>query len=316
MNFWLHNVSCLLNTQDLKDGYAMEIKIIDLGFMNPKVIASYLIDTREGPFLIETGPDKTFANLNLALRELGYSIEDIKKVFVTHIHLDHSGAAWHFARSGSTIYVHPNGARHLADPAKLLASARMIYKEQMDELWGRVEPIDTKSLHPLGDGETVAHGGIEIRAIQTFGHASHHNSYLIENALFTGDSGGIRIESERVIPPTPPPDVNIEEWLISIDKMMGIGADLIYPTHFGEFKDARAHFSQLRDNLVMLTDWVGERLREGKSEDDIIPEYDAFIRRMLKEAGVYEEIIKAYELADPFWMNVLGLVRYWRKFRA
>jgi glyoxylase-like metal-dependent hydrolase (beta-lactamase superfamily II) len=294
----------------------MEIKIIDLGFMHPKVIASYLVDTREGPFLIETGPDTTFENLARALGELGYSTEDIKKVFVTHIHLDHSGAAWHFARSGSTIYVHPNGARHLADPTKLLASARMIYKEQMEELWGRVEPIDTKSLHPLGDGETVVYGGVEIRAIQTFGHASHHNSYLVENAMFTGDSGGIRIENERIIPPTPPPDVNIEEWINSIEKMMDTKADLIYPTHFGEFKNAAEHFSQLRDNLLMFTDWVGKRLKEGKGEDEITREYDALVRRMLLESGASEETVKAYELADPFWMNVLGLVRYWRKFRT
>ena len=143
------------------------MKILDLNFFSPKVIASYLLESDEGPVLIETGPDTTFPTLKGLLKENGYEVEDVKHVFVTHIHLDHSGAAWHFAQNGSTIYVHPRGAKHLINPEKLLASAKMIYKDQMDELWGNTEPIDEDRVVPLEDGQTVNIGNLEINAVET-----------------------------------------------------------------------------------------------------------------------------------------------------
>jgi glyoxylase-like metal-dependent hydrolase (beta-lactamase superfamily II) len=293
----------------------MKIHIMDLNFFTPKVIASFFIETDSEPILIETGPDSTFPNLIRSLKGLGYSVEDIKKVFVTHIHLDHAGAAWHFAQSGATIYVHPVGAKHLADPTKLLASARMIYKDQMKKLWGTIEPISKERIYAIADGEILKIGSVEIQAVETLGHASHHHAYVVDDAVFTGDIGGSRIENGPVLPLTPPPDINVEFWQQSIKKLRELNSQVLYPTHFGESTGINEHLDELEKRLLEWTEWIGDRLKEGKDEDDIVPEFENLAKRVLEETKVLPDTIKAYEFADPFWLNVLGLARYWRKYR-
>ncbi len=293
----------------------MKVHVIDLNFFRPKVISSYLIENNGEPVLIETGPDTTFRNLEKSLKDLGHSVDDIKNVFVTHIHLDHSGAAWRFAQSGATIYVHPKGARHLIDPQKLEESARMLFKGQMDELWGEVKPIAEDRIHVTNDRETVRVGDLEIHTIETQGHASHHNAYVVDDAAFVGDVGGIRIQNGPIIPPTPPPDVNIEIWQESIQKLRELNPQVLYATHFGGATDVKEHLGELESGLLASTEWVGERLKKGRGEEDIIAEYEKEIRNRLKKSGVTAENIESYNLADFFWMNVSGLVRYWIKFR-
>lgn len=293
----------------------MKVHVIDLNFFRPKVISSYLIENNGEPVLIETGPDTTFGNLEKSLKDLGHSVEDIKNVFVTHIHLDHSGAAWRFAQAGATIYVHPKGAGHLIDPQKLVESARVLFKDQMDELWGEVKPIAEERIHVTNDRETVKVSDLEIHTIETQGHASHHNAYLVDDVAFVGDVGGIRIENGPVIPPTPPPDVNVEIWQGSINKLRELNPQVLYAGHFGGATDVREHLEELEGRLLASAEWVGERLKGGKSEDDMIAEYEKDIRNMLKNSGVTAENIESYNLADFFWMNVSGLVRYWKKFR-
>ncbi len=291
------------------------MEILDLNFFSPKVIASYLLQSAEGPVLIETGPDTTFSTLKSALNQRGYDVKDIRHVFVTHIHLDHSGAAWHFAQNGSKVYVHPRGAKHLVNPERLLASAEMIYKDKMKELWGTVEGMAEDRVIAVGDGDVLNIGGLRIHVLETPGHASHHNAYLSEGVVFCGDVGGIRIESEVILPPTPPPDVNLEQWFDSIEKIRKVSPDVLYPTHFGGYEDVKEHLERLEDNLKEFSDWVGERVKAGKSDEEIVPEFEAYTRKILSEHGVSKELERAYELADPFWMNVYGLTRYWRKFK-
>ncbi len=294
----------------------MKLHIMELNFIRPRVISSFLVEAGGEPFLIETGPDTTYENLKSELKKRGYSPGDLKKVFVTHIHLDHSGAAWHLAKEGATIFVHPKGARHLADPTKLLASARMIYGEQMEELWGRVEPIAEDSIHALSDGEAVRVGDVEVRAVETLGHASHHHAYVVEGHAFLGDIGGICIEDGPPLPPTPPPDINVEAWRDSLGKLREYSPVVLHPTHFAQInRNLEDHFADLESRLLEFTDWIGERLREGKTEEEIISEYERLLRGILARANVTPDIVKSYELADPFWMNVGGLVRYWKKFR-
>ncbi len=293
----------------------MKIHTIDHDFFTGRVIASYLIENGGGPVLIETGPDTTFHKLEKALNEIGYSIEDIRNVFVTHIHLDHSGAAWRFAEAGSKIYVHPIGAPHLADPVKLLASAKRIYKDQMETLWGEIRPIDKEKIYEIRDRENITVGTIDIQAIETPGHASHHHSYLVDGLLFTGDAAGIRIDNGPVLPPTPPPDINVELWRESIRKILNLKPQELYLTHFGKSVDVEGHMKELEDRLVEVTEWTGERLKEGKTEDEMVIEMESMFREILKKAGADKQLIEEYELADPFWMNVGGLVRYWNKFR-
>lgn len=293
----------------------MKVHVIDLNFFRPKVISSYLIENSSEPVLIETGPDTTFENLEKSLKDLGYSVEDIKNVFVTHIHLDHSGAAWHFAETGATIYVHPKGARHLIDPAKLIESARMIFKDRMEELWGEIQPVPEERIYIANDRETLKVGNLEIHTIETQGHASHHNAYVVDDVAFVGDVGGIRIDNGPVIPPTPPPDVNIEIWQESIQKLRELNPQVLYAAHFGGATDVKEHLEELESRLIESTEWVGKRLKEGRSEDDMIPEYEKKVREMLKNTRVNYENIESYNLADFFWMNVSGLVRYWKKYR-
>ncbi|NIP31863.1 MAG: MBL fold metallo-hydrolase [Candidatus Dadabacteria bacterium] len=293
----------------------MNLKIIDVNFFAPEVIASYLIETDDGPILIETGPDSTYQNLVKGLDDNGYKVYDVKHVLVTHIHLDHSGAAWHFAKEGSKIYVHERGAPHLIAPERLMKSAAMIYGDKMDELWGEVQGMEEDRVQVAKDGDKLNFGGVEITVHESPGHANHHNSYQVEGALFTGDVAGCRIGDGPVIPPTPPPDIHIERWHASIDKIRQINPDIIYPTHFGGYTDIKEHLDELLSELDRWTEWMGPRVKEGKSEEEITKEFSEYYKEIFKRKGSSEETFEKYESADPYWMNVGGLVRYWNKYR-
>ncbi|MGB9736240.1 MAG: MBL fold metallo-hydrolase [bacterium] len=293
----------------------MNIQILDLNFFKPNTIASFMIETSEGPVLIETGPDTTYKVLTDTLAKYGYKPKDVKGVFVSHIHLDHAGAAWHLAEEGATVYVHPNGAKHMADPSRLFASAKQIYKDDMDRLWGQLKPIAQERIHAAEDKEVINIGGVKIQAISTPGHASHHNVYLIDGALFTGDVGGIRIKDGPIFAPTPPPDINVEVWQDSLKKIKQIKPDVFYVTHFGVFKDTEEHLERLEDMLLSWTDWIGERLKQGKSEEVIIKEFEEYFKGLIQQISSDQSLFECYELADPAYMNAPGLIRYWRKFR-
>lgn len=293
----------------------MKLNIIDLNFFAPQVIASYLIETSEGPILIETGPDTTFATLKSGLKDSGYEISDVKHVFVTHIHLDHSGAAWHFAKEGSTIYVHERGAPHLVAPERLMNSAAMIYGDKMEELWGEVQGMDESLVKVVSDGEKVKIGDTEVGVFESIGHANHHNAYLIEGNLFTGDVAGCRIATGPVIPPTPPPDIHVERWHASIDKIKDINPDSLFLTHFGEYKEVNKHLDTLMNNLDEWSEWFGERVKAGKTEEEIIPEFEDYYKGFFNAVGASDKVYEQYEFADPYWMNVGGLIRYWKKYK-
>lgn len=293
----------------------MDLKIIDVNFFTAEAIASYLIETGEGPILIETGPDTSFENLKSGLSDLGYALSDVKHVFVTHIHLDHSGAAWRFAAAGSTIYVHSVGAPHLIDPEKLMKSAARIYGDKMEELWGEVRGMDQNSVVTLEDTQSVSIGGVEVKAIETTGHAGHHHSYLVENALFTGDTAGCVMAGGPMIPATPPPEIHLEKWYASIDRMREISPDIIYLTHFGGFTDVGARLDTAAERLQEWSKWIGDRVSAGKSDEDITEEFGTYFREIFEREGVSEEVYRRYDLMTPYHMNAGGLIRYWKKYR-
>ena len=152
-----------------------KIHTIDLHFQNePSTIAAFLIETGNGPILVETGPHSTFPRLKEGIEHLGYKLSDVKDVFITHIHLDHAGASWCMAEEGARIHLHPFGFRHMKDPSKLLASAKMIYKDEMDRLWGTLKPIPEDQLIIAEDSDIIQIGELEIEAVHTPGHAKHH----------------------------------------------------------------------------------------------------------------------------------------------
>lgn len=294
----------------------MNIHQFDLNFYVPNVIAAYIIETADGPVLIETGPDTVYKILEKSIHDAGLLLDDIKHVFVTHIHLDHSGAAWHFAERGATIYVHPRGAKHLADPAKLIASAERIYGDKMQELWGTINPVPEDRIRSTEDGQRISIGDVDIRVLESPGHASHHNVYLIGGIAFTGDAAGIRIAGGPVLPPTPPPDIHIEQWQETLQKIRDVKPDILYPTHFGKSVDVIPHLDELESRLLEWSNWIGEQLQKGKSDEEITKEYEVISKDLLSRHNIVDDFLKAYEFADPFWMNVMGLVRYWRKFKG
>jgi glyoxylase-like metal-dependent hydrolase (beta-lactamase superfamily II) len=290
----------------------MQIHTLDLEFFRGETIAAYLVESGGHLALVETGPDSTWPHLVAALAKHGAKPEDVKDVLLTHIHLDHAGAAWRLARAGANVWVHPRGAPHMADPSKLLASATRIYKEKMATLWGTLEPIPAELLKVTSDGLDIPVGSAWIRVIETPGHAIHHNAYLLDGNVFTGDVGGVAIGDGPNLPPTPPPDIDLPTWARSIERIKATRPDGFFPTHFGRHGDVAHRLDEMFGELQAWAAFVRDRLREGKDEPRIVPEFEAWLTDRLLANGVGPKSLEAYRTALPFAMNVTGLVRYWK----
>src|SRR4030081_3263247 len=154
----------------------------------PGIIAATALETEDGILLFDTGPESTFQNVENELRKLGFDPRDVRHVFLSHIHFDHAGAAWRFAERNARIYVHPRGAPHLIDPAKLIESATRIFGDDMQRLWGKIAPVPAERVKIVQDNEVVRLGQFEIRAIETPGHASHHHAYHWDDNVFGSDN--------------------------------------------------------------------------------------------------------------------------------
>lgn len=289
------------------------IHTIDLHFQTSHAIASYVIDTTAGPVLVETGPHSAYDNLVAGLEAIGYTPGDIQHVFLSHIHFDHAGAAWALAREGATVYVHPRGWKHLLNPERLYNSARMIYGDQMETLWGLMENIPEPQLISVEDGQSFTVGDKTFTAWHTPGHASHHIAWQLEDNVFTGDVGGARINGGPNLPPCPPPDIDIEAWYQSIDRILALKPKRLYLTHFGEATDIEAHFAELRQVLHDWSQWIKPHYEAGKSAEELIPGFQEFASRPLYDAGLNKQEILEYFTANPPWMSVAGLLRYWKK---
>lgn len=291
------------------------IDIIDLEFRGVSLsIAAHLLETSDGPVIIESGPHSTLPTLEKALNQKGYVLEDVKHVFLTHIHLDHAGAAWAFAEHGATIYMHPFGKKHMVNPSKLVASAKMIYKEMMVPLWGLLKPIPENQIVTVKQGDKFLIGDTEIIAWNTPGHAVHHVSYQIGNELVAGDVCGAKIKEDgMVVPPCPPPDINIDHWISSIDFLKQLNLDTVYLSHFGKVTDLEKHFKELEFILWDWANWIRPFYDKKTPPDEIIPFFNDYVRTQLLDYGVPESDLAVYENANPSWMNVRGLLRYWKK---
>jgi len=244
---------------------------------------------------------------------LGYQLEEIRHVLLTHIHLDHAGAAWALAETGATIYVHPFGATHLHDPSKLMNSARRIYQEKMDELWGAMHPIAPAQVRSVEHGEQVITGNLNWKAWHTPGHASHHIAWQLDKVIFTGDVAGVRIDGGIVVPPCPPPDIQIEDWRESIQLLRAQRPREMYLTHFGKVQDIDSHLNQLEKRLLEWAGWMRPYFEKGATVEEVTPVFQEYVKRELKENGIEGEQLLRYEYANPSWMSVAGLLRYWRK---
>ena len=297
----------------------MQIHTLDLGFKHLEhTIAAFALEGPSGLALVETGPYSTFPQLEAAIEANGWKLSDFRHVFLSHIHFDHAGAAWALARHGAIIYVHPRGLPHLAGPEKLYNSARMIYGDDMDALWGRMEPIPEAQLHAPEHGETIAAAGLRFRAWYTPGHAVHHIAWEVGPAtgnpvLFTGDVAGVKIDDYPVAPPCPPPDINLEDWLASLKLLRELPVETFYLTHFGKITDKHAHLDALENRLLAWAGWMKPYAEAQTPAPEIIPAFEAFVREELLALGVDTTGLAQYEAANPAFMSVAGLMRYWSK---
>mgnify|MGYP001203521554 CR=1 FL=1 len=288
--------------------------IIDLKFQGlDHVIGCFIVDTTEGPVLIETGPFSTYDNLKKGLESLGLNVKDIKHVLLTHIHFDHAGAAWAFAEQNAKIYVHPTGLPHMIEPEKLIRSATRIYGSQMDTLWGQLKPINESALIDMGHGSAVTIGDKSFIAWHTPGHASHHIAWQLDNMLFTGDAAGIKIKKGIVHPPCPPPDIDLEAWFASILLMESLPVNQLILTHYGIIEDLGSHWKSLKATLKDWSEWMKPYALNRSTIEEITPLFQTYVSDQLRKARLSEEDIRRYEAANPSWMSVSGLVRYWSK---
>jgi glyoxylase-like metal-dependent hydrolase (beta-lactamase superfamily II) len=268
------------------------IDVMHLGV--PRVIGAWLVDG----VVIDPGPTST---LDTLLE--GLDGERPRALLLTHIHLDHAGASGSLVERWPDleVYVHERGARHLAEPERLLKSARMLYGDDMDRRWGDMVPVPEDNLRVLHGSESLFDGEFEVA--YTPGHASHHVSYLHDGTAFVGDTGGVRIGGRLTLPPTPPPDIDVEKWHASIERIAAWKPERLVQTHFGASDDPEAQLAELS---ARLDDWAG-RARE--------QDLDQFVAGVREEisGNAEEELLEAYEQAAPPDQLYAGLERYWRK---
>jgi glyoxylase-like metal-dependent hydrolase (beta-lactamase superfamily II) len=290
-----------------------QIHVVDLHFQAEESIAAFIVPTTDGPILIETGPDSTWPNLEYGILKAGFHPKDIKHVLVSHIHFDHAGAAWRLADLGATVYVHPKGLPHLANPEKLWNSASQIYGADMERLWGEMRPIPEAQLRAVNEGDVLKFGEQQIHVWYTPGHAVHHVAYQLGDVVFTGDVAGVKIENGPVQPPCPPPDINIELWLNSIQKLKELKPTALYLTHFGRHDDPASLLHELETKLVAWSQWLKPHFDKGILAHEVIPAFEQFTREQLLAAGLNEKECQRYDYANPAFMSVTGIYRYWKQ---
>jgi glyoxylase-like metal-dependent hydrolase (beta-lactamase superfamily II) len=272
--------------------------MIDLHWQgHERLIASYVLETDDGPALVDCGPTTCVDALKRGLADRGLALTDVRHLLLTHIHLDHAGAAGVLVRDHPELQVHVSeiGAPHLVDPSRLERSALRIYGDTFDTLFGELAPVPEPNVRVTGPLV------VGLECFPTPGHASHHVCYLDANrTLYAGDAAGVRIQPSRtVLPPTPPPEFDLDAWRTTLDELERRSPVRLALTHFGVADDPREHLPALRERL---REWA-ERVRAGASEEE-------FVRAGLDDLGADAD---RYDLVMPLWQSYTGLKRYWDK---
>ena len=266
-----------------------------------RVIGSYVLDTEDGPALFDCGPSTDVERLKEGLRGRGLELGDVRHLLLSHIHLDHAGAAGVLVREHPALQVHVSeiGAPHLIDPARLEASARRLYGDTFDTLWGELAPVPRENVHVVGDRV------LGFDCFPSPGHASHHVVYVdAEGTAYTGDAAGVRIQPHAfVMPPTPPPEVDVEAWHRTIDELERRDPQALALIHFGVARDPAAHLEELR---TRLDEW--KRIVCGGAHEQ---EFGEGVRGQIadEEPAAADE----YDRAMPLWQSYAGLKRYCEK---
>ena len=279
----------------------MALDPIDLHFGGAeRAIGVYLLETPDGPALFDCGPATCVERLKEGLAERGLALTDLRHLLLSHIHLDHAGAAGVLVREhpGLRVHVSEVGAPHLVDPERLERSARRLYGADLDRLWGELAPVPERNV------EVVGHDVLGLECFPSPGHAGHHVCYVDrDGTLLAGDAAGVRIQPSRyVMPPTPPPEVDLEAWETTLEEIERRAPKRLALIHFGVVSEAAPHLAELRSRMH---EWAA-LVERGADEDEFV----ASARHELDEA---ERAV--YEAAMPLWQSYAGLKRYWDKRR-
>jgi glyoxylase-like metal-dependent hydrolase (beta-lactamase superfamily II) len=298
------------------------VDILHLG--QPSAIGTGVLVTSDGLGLVDPGPEACLDHLRARITELGHTLSDVRAVLVTHIHLDHATASGAIVREvpDARVYVHPRGAIHMVDPTRLLASARRLYGDDLERLWGEFLPVPAETVIEVDEGDVVELGDRRLEVAYVPGHAKHHVAYFEADTAtaWVGDVGGIRIPPGGPIPVTPPPDIDVEVWNASMDRVLAWEPKRIIPTHFGPSDDPPAHFDDLRRDLSRWAEHVRRSLEDEEGPGEPDPARDGERARRFAEwveadvrARMPAESVDAYKAAFGFEDAWWGLARYWRK---
>jgi glyoxylase-like metal-dependent hydrolase (beta-lactamase superfamily II) len=280
-------------------------ELLDLRHLGrERVIGSYLLAGGE-PTLVDCGPASCVEALRAGLAENGLAVGDLRHLVLTHVHLDHAGAAGTLVDEHPALVVHVSeiGAPHVIDPERLERSARRLYGDDFDRLWGELRPVPEKNVRVIGSRV------LDLEAFSTPGHASHHVSFLApDGTCFSGDATGVRIVPSRYLAPvSPPPDIDLEAWERTLDRIQERRPVRLCLPHFGVVEDVEAHLSEMRRRLRT---WA-ERVRDGAGEEEFVRAAEEELR-----AEADTDSADAYHQAGPLWQSYAGLRRYWDKRSA
>lgn len=289
----------------------------------PGITGTFLV-RGEKTALVEAGPGSSLPHVLRGLEEHG--VTSLDWIVLTHIHLDHAGAAGALAERfpEARVAVHEIGAPHLVDPTKLWSSAARIYGDKMDQLWGAMVPIDKGRIQTLSDGDVIDLSGRTLTAIETPGHARHHHAFLDDGSgtIFTGDAMGVRLPEVGIVrPATPPPEFDLEDVLASIDKIASRGAERLCLTHFGPTDagessgDVASVCAEAKEAFIRWGEWV----KAARKESTDIDEVTAIVRRESEShtaGNLHPEAIERMEQTTSYRMNTWGYMRYFDKKQA
>ena len=297
---------------------SIEVHEIDLDYLGvPGAIAAWAVEGPDGWVLIESGPESCWPVLEDGLKKLGVAPAELRSLLLTHIHLDHAGGTWRFAELGVPVHVHEKGARHLVDPAKLLASATRIYGDDMDRLWGDLKPCPANTVHAIRDGDAVETAGMTFKAVETTGHADHHIAWSLEHeepaTIFTGDAAAMLLPGTHWISlPMPPPEFRPEAWQSSIDRLEGGHWNRFCLTHGGRLEGPEivAHLGRLRADLEAHQIFIADVLATEADQTSRMSRYRTWLLESAIADGIQESFFDQYVSKGLLSMNLSGVGRF------
>lgn len=304
------------NRIHLIDGFDLDV---------PERTGTYVID-EDDLTIVETGPSPSVKYIKKGLESLGFSLEQVKYIIVTHIHLDHAGGAGLLLKEcpNASVIVHERGARHLVNPKKLAAGARAIYGESFSELFDPIIPVDEERLLIKGEGDTLKIGpNCTLQFLNTPGHAKHHISIYdpVSNGMFTGDTVGIRYEQlirdgvSLFLPTTSPNHFDPEAMQASISRMLEMNLDRIYFGHFGMTEETGKALRQVSAWLDIFVEEGEQVIAEGKGYDELATRLLGKVKHHLQEFGI-EDDHEVYILINlDMQVSSLGIIDYYKTLK-